>query len=188
MRGLAEGELYRASVTLLKLVKKQRGTVNHDGEKWRKQVRFCVKILTYRWQLSVVTLEHGTYLHRVSQLGNPFVSLSHYQHLSRHTPLSHSENTLVIVVLWVGFHVLIESNAAKSACRAKLNVQEKSAKSHVYHIVSVLFQLCFSTSHHNLYYVACRWWGKHHGPPSTNLFLSTPTHHPGRRSRNLSAP
>ena len=103
--------------------------------------------------VSVVALVHGTCLHRVSRLGNPFVSLNHYHHLSHHTPLSHSKNTSVIVVLWVGFYALVESNAAKSACRAKLNVQEKLAKSHVYHIVSVLYQLCSTTPHHNLYYV-----------------------------------
>ena len=32
--------------------------------------------------------------------------------------------------------------------------------------------------------VSCRWWGIHQGPPSTSLFLSTPTHYPGIRLRN----
>ena len=34
-----------------------------------------------------------------------------------------------------------------------------------------------SLQHQLLFHVSCRWWGKHHGPPSTSLFMSTSTHH-----------
>ena len=32
--------------------------------------------------------------------------------------------------------------------------------------------------------VSCRWWGTHHDPPSTSLFLLTSTPYPGIRLRN----
>ena len=161
---------------------KQRGTVNHDGEKWRKWVSFCVKILAYRWQLSVVALEHGTCLHRVSRLGNPFVSLSHRHHLSHHTPLSHSENTSVIVILWVGFSCPRRVKCCQVKCSRE--VSQESCLSYCVSPVTTLF--CSTISQFVI--VSCRWWGIHHGPPSTGLFLSTPTHHPGRIFRNLSVP
>ena len=55
--------------------------------------------------------------------------------------------------------------------------------------------LCVSTfesvlwlphSHHSktLFWVSCRRCGTHHGPPSTRLFSSTSTHHPGNSLRN----
>jgi hypothetical protein len=118
-------------------------------------------------------------------LGKSICFLSHFRYLSHHTPLSLSKNTSVIVVLWVG--VMSSSSWMLPSHRVvpSLNVQGKSSKSHVYHIVSVLYQLCFATSYQSLYHVSCRWWGNHYGPPSTNLFLSTPTHHPGGRFRNL---
>ena len=117
----------------------------------------CVsKYFLYKRQLLVVTLEHGTCLLRVSQLGNPFVSLSHYHHLSHHTPLNHLKNTLVIIVLWVGFMSSSSQMLPSHHVVPSLNVQGKLSKSHVYHIVSVLFKLCFTILHHNLYYVSCR--------------------------------
>ena len=42
----------------------------------------------------------------------------------------------------------------------------------------------FGASTSFLFQVSCRWWGKHHGPPSMSLFLSTSTPHPGIRLRN----
>ena len=42
-----------------------------------------------------------------------------------------------------------------------------------------------SLQHQLLFHVSCRWWGKHHGCPSMNLFLSTSAHHPGTIFRNL---
>ena len=74
---------------------------------------------------------------------------SHFHHLSHHTPLSLSENTSVIVVLWVGFVSSFESNAAKLLCRAKLicsrEVVQESYLSYCVSFVPTLF--CYT----NLY-------------------------------------
>ena len=43
----------------------------------------------------------------------------------------------------------------------------------------------FITLNQILFHVSCHWWGNHHGPPLTSLFLSTSTHHLGIRPRNL---
>ena len=43
-------------------------------------------------------------------------------------------------------------------------------------------------SWYHLTLVSCHWWGTHHYPPSTILFLSTTTHHPGIRLRTYSVP
>ena len=50
-----------------------------------------------------------------------------------------------------------------------------------YKISHVWFSIMIISSLQNqvLFHVSCRWWGKHHGPPSTSLFLSTSTHHLG---------
>ena len=39
-----------------------------------------------------------------------------------------------------------------------------------------------------LFHVSCQWWGKHHGPISTGLFVSNPTHTPGISIRNKEVP
>ena len=43
----------------------------------------------------------------------------------------------------------------------------------------------FITSNQVLFLVLCHWCWNHHGPPVTDLFLSTSTHYPGIRIRNL---
>ena len=51
--------------------------------------------------------------------------------------------------------------------------------------------LCQSFSFELFYlliHVSCWWWGIDHFPPSTSLFLSTSTHHPGIRPTNHSLP
>ena len=116
----------------------------------------CVKLIFYRWQLSVVALEHGTCLHRVSRLGNPFVSLSHYHHLSHHTPLSHSENTSVIVVLWVGF---LYSHRVKCcqicvSCQVKCSREVNHESCLSYCVSPVPTLLCYITSQSILCFVS----------------------------------
>jgi hypothetical protein len=59
------------------------------------------------WQLFVVTLEHGTCLHLVLQLGN-FLSLSHTNPMSHYTPSAHPKSAPVIITLCFGLS-LIES-------------------------------------------------------------------------------
>ena len=51
---------------------------------------------------NVVSLEHGTYLHHVIRLGNPFFSRVKTISISQHTLLSPSNNALVIVTLCYG--------------------------------------------------------------------------------------
>jgi len=47
-----------------------------------------------------------------------------------------------------------------------------------------LIQLCYMFYSIYLCMFRVDWWGIHHGPPSIDFILSTPSHYPGLKSRN----
>jgi hypothetical protein len=103
-------ELYRAPIILLELIKKERGIhLSGWGGNSKKWVDFLESIM-----VAIVTLEHGTCLRLILQLGNPLVSESYQFHMSLYFFVQ-SKSVLIAFTLCSWYS---SSQCCQVSCRA----------------------------------------------------------------------
>ena len=103
-------------------------------------------------------------------------------HFTSSTPSKNVIELSVIILFWS----ILMSQCCQVSCHA-FNVQEELVTlcqplQYCQPFASVCAQLFHQTN--LLWPVSCRRCGIHHGPPSTDLFLSTSDHYPGIKSRD----
>ena len=174
--GLTEGELYRACVTLLELVKLKRGThLSRWGGNWKKQVEQFFENTTS------------------SSYGRPWTWHFVFERILIHRTYTLSQSSEFILLLWVTWwksqHPLHHQFSVHvTFLLLCLSVQGKYLPRESA-ITNIMFQytchpmFIWSTKYISVT-ISCHWWGIHQGPPSTSLFLLTSTHYPGTRIRN----